>query len=132
MRAVADEDHTVVDEALQAPALEGIDRHPVELEIGAAEHALDARPDVFRLPLDLGIGIPAELQVDAVNVVGLLVQQRRLAGVEGRLEPEAALRREVGLELDVGDEEPLLEELTSELQPSSARTNDLAPSQASR
>ena len=38
-----------------------------------------------------GVGVPAELQVDAPDVVGLLVQQRRLAGVERRVEPEPAL-----------------------------------------
>ena len=48
------------------------------------------------LPLRVRIGVGAELKVDAPDVVGLLVQQRRLAVMEGRVEPEPALGREVG------------------------------------
>ena len=40
MRAVSGEDHAVVHETLEPPALEGVDGHPVDLEIGAAEHPL--------------------------------------------------------------------------------------------
>jgi hypothetical protein len=54
------------------------------------------------------------LQVDAVDVVGLLVQERGLAGMEGRIEPEPPLRRVAVAEgaflhLDIADEEPFLE-----------------------
>ncbi|NJD33699.1 MAG: hypothetical protein FIA96_02480, partial [Betaproteobacteria bacterium] len=43
------------------------------------------------------------LQVDAPDVVGLPVQQRRLVRVERRVEPEPPLGREVRLHPDVGD-----------------------------
>src|SRR5690606_19485580 len=95
VRAVAGEDHAAMHEAVDALALEGVDRHPVELEIAMADDRLDARDDVLRLLLLLGIRIPAELEVDAVDVVRLLVQQRRLTLVKGRLEPEPALGGEV-------------------------------------
>ena len=76
MRRIAGEDHPLVPEALHAAALELVDRDPLESEIGVPEHPRDPRPDVFRLPLDGGIGVRAKLQVDAPDVVGLAVQQR--------------------------------------------------------
>ena len=110
VRGVAGEDHRAVDEALQAPALEGVDADPLELERPVlAEHRLQARADALGLALLDRVGVPAELEVDAPDVVGLLVQQGRLAGVERRVEPEPALGRVVGRHLDVGDQEPVLE-----------------------
>ena len=50
MRGIAGKQHPAVAEFFHAPALEGIDRHPfqVEFHVGA-EHGLQARNDVFRL-----------------------------------------------------------------------------------
>src|SRR5690606_16249818 len=82
--AISGKNDTAMDEAIQPPALEGVDRHPVEFEVAVADHAFDARDDVFWLLFFFRIGIPAKLQIDAVDVVGLLVQQRRLTLVERR------------------------------------------------
>jgi toxin HigB-1 len=81
-----------------------------------AQHLLDARADAFGPPLGVRVGVRAELQVDAPDVVGLLVQQRRLARMERRREPEPALGREIGGHLHVGDQELVLEGLTPELE----------------
>ena len=69
------------------------------------------RQDLLRLPLLVRVGIPAELEVDAPDVVGLPVQQHRLVRVERRVEPEPALGREVRLHQDVGDQEAVAEHL---------------------
>ena len=94
MRGIAGEDHAAMDEPVHAPALELVERDPFELELVVAEHARDPRPHILRLLFDRGIGIAAELQIDAPDIVGLLVQQRRAAGVKRRIEPEPALGRE--------------------------------------
>ena len=75
MRRVAGEQHPPVAEFFHAPALEGVDRHPFELELDTlAEHRLEARDHPLRLLLLLAVDVPAELQIDAPDVVGLLVQ----------------------------------------------------------
>ena len=95
MRGVAGEDHAAMHEAVEPPAIEAIDRHPFELEIALAQHLLQTRDDALRLLLRLDIGIGAELQIDAPDIVRLPVHQRRLAGMERRIEPEPPLGREV-------------------------------------
>ncbi len=60
----------------------------------------------FRL---VRIGIPAELEIDSPDIVGLPVQQHALVAMERRIEPEPALGGEAGLHLDVGDQEAVLE-----------------------
>ena len=72
--------------------------------------------DLLRLLLLLGVGIPAELEVDAPDVVRLAVQQHALARVEGRVEPEPALGGEIGRHLHVGDQEAVLEDAALALQ----------------
>ena len=57
-----------------------------------------------------------QLQVDAPDVVRLLVQQRGASGVERRIEPEPALGRERRRHLDVGDQELILEHLPGEFR----------------
>ena len=59
----------------------------------------------------------AQLVVDAPDVVGLLVDQDRPAGIAGRLEEGAPLGREVVLHADVGDDVAALEVLAGQAQP---------------
>ena len=84
------------------------------------DHLCDARDDPVGLAFDLWIGLPSELQVDPVNVVGLLVQQGRLPGVKGRLKPEPAFGREIRRRLDIGDQKAFLEQLAIEIEPHQA------------
>jgi hypothetical protein len=56
----------------------------------------------------------AHLEVEPPHVVGLFVQQRRAPAIEGRIEPEPALRRPLHLHLDVADQELVLEHATLE------------------
>ena len=120
------EEHAAVAEVVDAPAGELVHRHPFQLEGQLRpQHRLDARDDALGLLLGLGVGIPAELEIDAPDIVALLVQQHALAAVEGRVEPEpalglaprrcapCALRR---LHHHVGDQEAVLEELAGELR----------------
>ena len=115
MRGFAGKDHPVVDELRHAPALEFVDRDPLEVEIAVAEHPRDPRPDIFGQPLDGRVGIAAELQVDAPDIVRLLVEQRRAAGMERRIEPEPAFGGERGGHPDVGDQKLVLEHLAGEV-----------------
>ncbi len=115
MRGIARENHPAVEEAIHPPALEFVERDPLELELVVTEHARDPRPHVLRLLLDDGIGIAIELEIDAPDIVGLPVQQRGAAGMKRRIEPEPALGRELRRHLDVGDQELVLEHLAGEL-----------------
>ena len=118
VRRITHEQQAAVAEVRHAPALEGVDAGPLKFKLAVvAEHGLDARQDVLGLLLFLRVGIPAELKVDAPDIVGLLVQQHRLVGVEGRIEPEPALGREIGLHDDVGDQETVLEHLALDVEP---------------
>ena len=115
MRGIAGKNHPAVEEAIHPPALEFVERDPLELELVVTEHARDPRPHVLRLLLDDGIGIAIELEIDAPDVVGLTVQQRGAAGMKRRIEPEPALGRELRGHLDVGDQELVLEHLAGEV-----------------
>ncbi len=116
MGGVAGEDDPTLHEALEPPTLEGVDRDPVELEFPVPEHARDARDDVLGLLFFARVGIGAEPQIDAPDAVGLLVQQRRAAGMEGRVEPEPALRWVGFRHAHVRDQEALLERLAHEIE----------------
>ena len=84
----------------------------------------DARHHALGLLLGFGVGVPAELEVDAPDVVGLAVHQHTLAGVERRVEPEPALGAVGGkgfaVEHHVGDQEAVLEDLALDVQPERA------------
>ena len=104
--ARADEKDQAVAELLHAAALEGVDAYPFKIEFAAAtEHGPDPGNDLFRLLLLLRVRLPAELEIDAVDVVGLAVQEHRLPRMEGRIEPEPALGGKFGLHHHVGDQE---------------------------
>ncbi len=89
------------------------------------KHGTDARDDALGTPVGFGIGVPAELEVDAPDVVGLTMQEHRLVGMEGRVEPEPALGREWSLHPHIGDQESIAEDLTLRLQ-SEHRANGAA------
>jgi hypothetical protein len=65
----------------------------------------------------VGVGVPAQLEIDAPHVVCLAVQERRLVRVERRVEPEPALRRKIRLHVDVGDEEAVAKGLALPFEP---------------
>jgi hypothetical protein len=116
VRGIAGEQHAAVAEAGHALAREAVDAGPFELELRVfhgrmREQRTHPRQDALGSLFGLGVGIPAELEVDAPHRVGLLVQQHALAGMERRVEPEPALGREVHcvLEAHVGDQEAISE-----------------------
>src|SRR6185436_12326179 len=112
MCRVASEDDAAVPEFLHAPALKRVDADPFERErMVGTKHRLDARNDALRFPLFIGIRLPAELKVDAPDVVRLSMQQRRLLRMERRIEPEPAFGRKLGFHLDVGDQETVAKDL---------------------
>ena len=84
-------------ERTHAPALERVDARPFDLELRQSSPSIARMPrdDALRLFLRLRIGVPAELEVDAPDVVGLAMQQRRLVAMKRRIEPEPALGRKV-------------------------------------
>ena len=114
MSAVAAEHHSIVHEAFDAPALEAIDRDPFEIEFIMSKHGGETRPDTFGPLLLLRLGRAAELEIDAPDILRLPVHERRAALVKGRIEPEAALGRQIGAHLDVRDQELVLESLAGE------------------
>ena len=64
--------------------MEGVDADPFDLEFGVrAEHRLEARDDALRLLLGLGVGGPAELQVDPPQPVRSTVEQGGAALTSG-------------------------------------------------
>ena len=78
------------------------------------EHRLQPLVDLLRFRLFDRIIVGAELPVDAPDRVRLLVHERNVALVEGRIEPEHALRRKVERHLHVADHEVLDELVTLE------------------
>ena len=107
MRRIPDKDHPVMDKAVDSPAVEAVDRYPVQLEGASIHNLFDTRDDIFRLLFLFRVSIGPQLQVNPVDIVRLLVQQCGLPGMECRGKPEPAFRRKIGLHLDIGDQEPL-------------------------
>ncbi|KAI1690661.1 hypothetical protein Ddc_24800 [Ditylenchus destructor] len=117
---VAREQHAAVAEAVlrmqakvytlaQTSSMSGTAPSPPAAIEALAHQRAHARQDALGLLLQLGIGVPAELEVDAPHAVGLAMQQHALAGVKGRVEPEPALGGEGRAHAHVGDEEAVLE-----------------------
>jgi hypothetical protein len=104
-------DHPAMDKPGHAPALKPVERNPFEIELIVAEHARNPRPHVFLPFLRNRVGIAIKLQVDAPDIVRLLVQQRGSSGVERWIEPEPPFGRKLGRHLDVGNQELVLEHL---------------------
>ena len=116
MRGVTGENHAAVDETVHAATLEFVERDPFEIELVVAEHAREARTHILRQFLGRRIRIAVELQVDAPDIVRLLVQQRRPPGMKRRIEPEPAFRRKFRSHPDIGDQELILEHLADEFR----------------
>ena len=116
VRRVAHEDHAAMAEVVDAAARKLVHRHPLQLELGVrAQHGLDAGNDLFGLLFFSRVAVPAQLEVDAPDVVALFVQQHALVAVKRWVEPEPALGREVGLHDHVGNQEAVLEEVAGEV-----------------
>ena len=108
MGAVPDKDHAALHELLQPCAAELIDAHPIQPERRIAQHLLQTRQDFLFGRLGLRVGLWPQLQIDAVDIVGLFMQQRGLPVVKGWGEPEPTLgcvmvAKGRGFHLYVGD-----------------------------
>src|ERR1035441_9809288 len=109
MRTVAGKDHPAVHETRHAPALKGVEAVPLRSERHALpQQAAYQRFDLARIDACRAI-IPAELKIESPQVIRLLVQQRRLARVERRIEPEPTLGRSGSRHPDIGDQKAILE-----------------------
>ena len=115
---VAGKQHPAMAEGIHAAAGKLVHRYPLQLKLHIrAQHGLDARNDFLGFFLFGGVGVPAQLKVDAPDVVALLVQQHALAAVEGRIKPEPAFSGKVGLHHHVGNQKTVLKEVAGEVCP---------------
>ena len=115
MRGVAEKEDAPEAEALQPPAAEGVDGNPLDIERRpGSDHGADAGHYPIKLRFFLGVGFGPELKIDAPDIVGLLVKQRRAARVKRRVEPEAPFRREFRFHPDIGDQETVRKGLPAE------------------
>ena len=105
-----------MDEIRQTAALEGIDADPIQPEVLVVDGFFDAGDEAGCVTLHLGVGVPIQLQVDAVDVVGRFVPHGGLAGVDLGFKPEPAFTRKIGLPFDGGDQETLCEPRAGEIQ----------------
>src|SRR3954466_5582772 len=103
-------------EALQASTLERVDRHPFECEVIVPQHPAQSWYDALGRLLRVGVSVGSELKVDPPYVVGLLVQKRRAAIMELRVEPEPAFDGEVAAHFHVGNQEAVLESLALKVE----------------
>ena len=78
------------------------------------QHLPNAGDHALRCLFGFRIRVGSELQVDAPDIIRLLVQQGRAPLMERRIEPEPPLGRKVTLHLYVGDQEAVLEDLALE------------------
>ena len=90
----------------------------------------NAGNDTFGLLLPFRVCVRAELQVNTVNVVGLLVKQCRLAGMECRFKPEPTLRGMLDFHFHIGNEEAFFKVSAFKTELIMARVGERAPSQA--
>src|SRR3546814_20354546 len=82
VRGIAGKDDASVAKAVHALAGKGVDTDPFKFELGLfAQQGLDAGYDFFRLDLFHRVGVPAQLELTAPDIVGLAVPQPRLLGV---------------------------------------------------
>ena len=79
-----------MDKPLNAATIETVNADPVERERPATNNFLNAWNDIFRLLFLFDIGIGAKLQVNAIDIVRLFMQQCRLSRMKIGREPEPA------------------------------------------
>src|SRR3546814_3673193 len=93
VRGIAGKENALMPKPIHAFAGKGIDADPLqfELRVGAQQGAY-AWNDVFRLDLFHRVGIPAQLEVYAPDIVGLTVQQHRLRSEEHTSELQSLMR----------------------------------------
>ena len=84
-----------MDKPLNAATIETVDADPIERERSATNNFFNARNNIFRFLFLVNIGIRAKLEVNAIDIVGLFVQQCRLARVKIGRKPEPAFRGKV-------------------------------------
>src|SRR5262249_41654823 len=117
MRAVAHEQHTPMPKLVEALTAESVNTHPFKLELGILpEQSLHTRDDILRPPFGFRVGIPTQLEIDAPDIVRLLMQQHRLLGVEFRIEPEPALGRKIRCHAHISNQESVAERLPLRLE----------------
>src|SRR5690606_10502620 len=117
MRGVTCKKDAPMAEAVHAFAGKGVDAHPFDLDVHLfAQQGANAWHDFLGLDLFGGVGVPSQLEVDTPHIVWLAVQQHRLIGVEGWIEPKPPLLREIRFEFDVGNEETVAENLPVSFQ----------------
>ena len=76
MRTVAGKQNAVVAEPLHAQTGKRVNADPFQFKLGVlAKQGANARQYVFGALFYFRVGVPAELKIDAPDVVGLLVQQ---------------------------------------------------------
>jgi hypothetical protein len=121
MRGIADEEHAAVPVVVEAERVGGIDTPPFQLpwfcvaDIG--KDGADARPEVFLFQGILLAFAFAELVIHAPDIVRLLVDQHRAAGIAGRLEKGAALGRKIVIHADIRDHIPAFIIVAFQAQP---------------
>ena len=106
-----------MDKLLNAAAIETVNADPVESERPATNNFLNAWNDIFGLFFLFDIGIGAKLQINAIDIVRLFMQQCRLSRMKIGRKPEPAFRRKVSLHHNVGNQEPFLEITAFKFQP---------------
>lgn len=115
MRAITREQHPTVAEPIDASAGKLVDRYPLKLKVGLRpQHLAHPRLHPLGLALFNRVSIPSQLKVDPPDVIALLVQQRRLARMKRRIEPEPALGRKLGLHQHIRDQKAILKRLPGE------------------
>ena len=122
MGRVARKQHAPVLESVHTLAGKSVDAGPFQgkfrvFEGRGIQHGAHAGDDVLRLLLCLGVGIPAQLKVDAPHAIGLHVQQHALVAVELGVKPKPALGGEVHLHLHIGDQKAVFEDAAFALLP---------------
>ncbi len=78
---------------------------------------MQARNDIFVLHFTLAVDVPTQLQINPPDIIGLFMQQCRLAAIKGRVKPEPAFGREISLHNYIGNQEIILEHTALKIQP---------------
>ena len=75
MCSVTGKQTTAMTELAHAATLKGIHADPLQRKLTfVTEHGFDTRNHPFRLFLFFGVGIPPELKINAIHIVGLAME----------------------------------------------------------